>query len=245
MNSNNNPGNYPGNNYNPMNNQNFNPNFQQPNMPMKQCKYCGQYIPKKAKFCSYCSRKQSDLGGAFKAVIIALALIIFVPLIIGSCSRSSKSSSSSQPDVEVSTSNKIQDSSADDTAPNAVEAAKEAAEEDKNTVLYDDNGIKVTYTGIEEHSISYDIKLLIENNTDVNYTVQAADFSVNGFMTTGLLSCSVAAKKKANDKIMIPKSQLEDSGITDIENVEFTLHIFNSDDWTNSIDSDPISIDFK
>jgi|GEM_PF-4512792 len=78
----------------------------------KQCKYCRQPIDPKAKVCPYCQKKQSGIGNVLKAVIIALALIIFVPAFIGACSSNSKKtgSSSSNPTPPVQQTTKEQKS---------------------------------------------------------------------------------------------------------------------------------------
>ena len=60
----------------------------------KLCKYCRSEIDKKASVCPYCQKKQSGLGDAFKAVIVAIALIIFVPAFIGAHNRRSSSTKS-------------------------------------------------------------------------------------------------------------------------------------------------------
>ena len=115
----------------------------------------------------------------------------------------------------------------------------------KRQVLYDTNGIKITYKGLDNHDFwGSKIKLLIENNTDRSYTIQVRDFSANGFMIRGLISADVAAGKKINDGITIKSYDLEENNISSIENVEFTFHIFNWDDWDDSFDSDIIYLEF-
>ena len=76
------------------------------------------------------------------------------------------------------------------------------ATSETNKVVYDDNGIKITYTGITESSGlmgGKKIGLVIENNTSKNYTVQVRNFSINGVMVNPIFSCDVAAGKKAVD----------------------------------------------
>lgn len=112
------------------------------------------------------------------------------------------------------------------------------------TVLLDQNGIKITYLGIGESTSfmdGYEIKLLLQNTTDTNYTVQIRDLSVNGFMTDAVFSCDVAAGKSAHDSIGL--YYLEKDGITGpIEEAEFRFHIFDSDTWMTDFDSDIITV---
>ena len=63
-------------------------------------------------------------------------------------------------------------------------------------------------------------------------------------MIRGLISADVAAGKKINDGITIKSYDLEENNISSIENVEFTFHIFNRDDWDDSFDSDIIYLEF-
>lgn len=117
-----------------------------------------------------------------------------------------------------------------------------------NKVIYDSNNIKVTYTGLSVNDYGeININLTIENNTGKNYTVQVRDFSVNGIMFEPIFSCDVVSGKKAIDGIYLPDWNLKDIGVSNvgqINNVEFKLHIFNSDSWGEYIDTDTISIDF-
>ena len=118
------------------------------------------------------------------------------------------------------------------------------AEEKKNT-LYNANGIKIMYKGISEKYSRKMIKLFIENNSSNNITVQVRDFSINGYMINPIFSSDVATGKKINDDIDIFESDLEDNGIDEIKTIEFKIHYFNSDSWSDDIDSDVIKINVK
>ena len=118
------------------------------------------------------------------------------------------------------------------------------AEERKNT-LYNENGIKIMYKGISEKYSRKMIKLFIENNSSNNITVQVRDFSINGYMINPIFSSDVATGKKINDDIDIFESDLEDNGIDEIKTIEFKIHYFNSDSWSDDIDSDVIKINVK
>lgn len=221
----------------------------------KLCKYCKSQIDKKASICPHCQKKQSGIGDAFKCVIAAIALIIFVPLFVSACNGVKKGykDAEKKASVEVVTtaekSVSIQTGTTDSTeaVTDVDEPTEEVAEaetaETINQVVYDDNNIKVTYTGIEEKPSRYEIMFLIENNND-DYTccVQDRNLSVNGFMISGGISATVAPQKKKNDGISIYKSRLEENNIDSIENIEFTFAIYNWDTLTSVADSDVISI---
>lgn len=113
------------------------------------------------------------------------------------------------------------------------------------TVLMDKNGVKVTYKGIEKSTSfmgGYDIKLFIENSSSTPYTVQVRDLSVNGTMCDVIFSSEVAAGKNINDRILIPESALEKNNITSIQSAEFYFTVFNSNTWSDSFDSDIVTI---
>ena len=221
----------------------------------KLCKYCKSQIDKKASICPHCQKKQSGIGDAFKCVIAAIALIIFVPLFVSACNGVKKGykDAEKKASVEVATtaekSVSIQTGTTDSTEAVTVEdePTEEVTEAETaeaiNQVVYNDNNIKVTYTGIEETSRKVEIKLLIENNTNYTCAVQNRNLSVNGYMISGSMNAVVSSQKKCNDSLSIYKSSLEENKIENIENIEFNLHFFNWDDWTqNNIDSDVISI---
>lgn len=99
------------------------------------------------------------------------------------------------------------------------------------TVILDKDGIKVTAKSIEYDRDDVDIKLLIENNSSKNVTVQTDGFSINGIMIDPIFSADVAAGKKANDSISIYGDYLERANITTIKDIEFSLRVFDSDTW--------------
>lgn len=192
----------------------------------KICKYCRSEIDDKASVCPHCQRKQS--GGAVKMIIAAIAAVIFLPAFIGACSSFRRGyNNAKKASVEVAT-----------------EATTEPATSE-SIVLYNQNNVKITYTGIEEKSSRYELKLLIENETDMNICVQDRDLSINGFMMSGGISAHVAPHKKANDDLTIYKSALEENKIANIENVELCFHIVNWDEWSEYFDSDTITINIE
>lgn len=113
----------------------------------------------------------------------------------------------------------------------------------QETVLVEGSGIKIT-----AKSISYDdlfgpeLKILIENSTDKDLTVQTRSASVNGYMVETMLSADVAAGKKANDAITFLNTDLEACGIGTFADMEFSFHVFTTDDWETYLDTEPIQL---
>jgi hypothetical protein len=110
-------------------------------------------------------------------------------------------------------------------------------------VLLDQNGLKITATGIENDPIwGLGVKLLTENSTAKNLGVSCNALIVNNYMITDLFSSSVAAGKKSNDVMYISSSGLSASGISKIGQIEVYFHIFDSDTYETLFDTDRITI---
>ncbi len=111
-----------------------------------------------------------------------------------------------------------------------------------DTVLYNKNRIKITYNGIAKDDSKTIFKFLIENNSNVGIGVQVRDESINGFMVTGIMSEHVQPGKKANGELTYYNSLLEKEGIYNVQNLEFSFHIFNDETWKAIDDSEIIKI---
>lgn len=216
---------------------------------MKKCKFCQSEIDNKAKICPNCQKKQGK-GILGTIITVFIVLVVFI-IIVGSCaSNKDDKDDKTSKSAEIVTQNKENDTTKEasinkDKADKTTTESTEAPE--ASQVLYDQNGITITYKGIEETYMGVDVKVLIENNTDKNYCVQSRDFSINGYMVDTIFSADVASGKKINDSISVFKSALEKNDIDydSISSIEFYLHIFNWDEFDSSFDSDIISINLK
>lgn len=118
--------------------------------------------------------------------------------------------------------------------------------DDSGEVLYNDNGLKIVSKGLSSSSSVFGpgLMIYIENNTDKDYTIQTRNTSINGFMIDTIMSEKVVSGKKAITAITFLNSSLEDNEISDITSIETSFHIFNDNDWLDSIDTDVITINF-
>ncbi|WP_297639875.1 hypothetical protein [uncultured Clostridium sp.] len=123
---------------------------------------------------------------------------------------------------------------------NKEDKAEEKA--DENQVMYDKNGIKITFKGIENDLMGKAIKLNIENNTDGKKTIQVRDLSINGYMIDGIFSPTIEAGKKANDKISLLKTYLEENDIENIESIELKFAIIDSNDIFDTVNTEIIKV---
>lgn len=74
------------------------------------------------------------------------------------------------------------------------------------------------------------------------FAFQSRNASINGYMVDTFMSVDVVNGKKANDTLTFSDSSLEQCGIKEIADIEFSLHIFDSEDWLNYTDTDAIQL---
>ena len=117
--------------------------------------------------------------------------------------------------------------------------------DESGDVIYDNGGIKVISKGLSDRDIfGPGITLLIINNSAQDITIQTRNSSINGFMIDSIFSSEVLVGKHCASNVTFMQSDLDANGIKDIENVEFSLHIFNMDSWDTITDSDTITLTF-
>lgn len=187
-----------------------------------------------------------------------IASLLTVVLILGSTACSSPSASAVDQPIQ-SASEKDSTTKADTVpanspaAPSATSAAQTespveepAKTEDasiEETLLVDEKDIRITVTGLEYDGwMGPAVKVLIENGSDKDLTVQTRASSVNGYMMESMISADVAAGKKANDEISFMSSDLEAAGISGIADIELSFHVFTTDGWDEYLDTEPVII---
>lgn len=123
---------------------------------------------------------------------------------------------------------------------NGSQSAKVTVEQ---AMLLDQDGIKIQAKElVTDGMMGAELKVLIENDTDKDLTIQCRNSSVNGYMVETMFSAEVAAGKKANDTITFLSSDLELSGVDTIADMEFSFHIFTTDDWDTVLDSRQVQV---
>ena len=113
------------------------------------------------------------------------------------------------------------------TVPETSGQAEVAFEE---LVLVDNDNCTVKVVGIEEDGLfGYGVKLFLENKTQQNLMFSTTDVSVNGFMVDPLWAATVSAGKKANETVTFLSSDFETNGIKTVEEITFTLNVYDND----------------
>ncbi len=120
--------------------------------------------------------------------------------------------------------------------------------DDSGTLAYTGNGIRIVAKGIDKETSLFgpSIVMFIENNSDKAVTVQVRDVSVNGFMIDPMFSPDIMPGKYAIKTMTFMDTNLEENGIEEIETVECSFHIFETNDWFGeSFDTDPVVLTFN
>ncbi len=100
----------------------------------------------------------------------------------------------------------------------------------EETVLLDEDGVKITATGLTYTDYEVRVDLTLENNSgkDLSFVAGSMGYScnsVNGYMIDdGYLNCDVAAGKKASDTISFSYDDLMFYGIDEIADLELGIY---------------------
>ena len=177
---------------------------------------------------------------AKKSKMLLALLLALVMVISTACSGSEdvKQPASVNGDSSVNAGNETESNNVSDKDE---DSAKEITVTE--TVLYDVEGVKVTATGYEDGWMGPEIKILVENNSTKNVLVTSASVSVNGYMMpTAVLYAEVAAGKKSNETMTIMSSELDQSGITVLSELQFYLQIQDPESWETLATSDLLTL---
>ena len=110
--------------------------------------------------------------------------------------------------------------------------ATEGAKPFTPQVLVDNEQVTVKITGIDEKNFwGYTLKVFLENKTETELMYTVDSVSVNGFMCDPFWAVTVAGGKKANEEISFGEGDFEKNGIETVEEITFTLRIYDSEDW--------------
>ena len=107
---------------------------------------------------------------------------------------------------------------------------RESASTDE--VLVDNDYVTVIITEKTDDDFwGYTLKMYIVNKTDVEITVSADDVSINGYMADPYFAKSVSPGKSAFTSMYWSDSTFEDNEITEVENIEFKLRVYDFYSW--------------
>jgi hypothetical protein len=77
----------------------------------------------------------------------------------------------------------------------------------------------------------YTLKCYLENKTEQSLIFSWDDVSVNGYMIDPFWAGGVAPGMRSYREISFAASDFEENDISEVEEIEFTLRAYDSDDW--------------
>ncbi len=134
----------------------------------------------------------------------------------------------------------------DDSVDEAVSAAWTSTPSIEETVLYEENGVRITATALNYSTSEAALDLTIQNETDTRLTFRSNTYSyavnsVNGCMIAeGNLDCDVTPGNSARESVSFSRDGLMFCGITEIADIEVGIAI--SGDGMEDIYTGPLSV---
>lgn len=164
------------------------------------------------------------------AVMMAATMVLSMSACNGSNSEDTSTTPANESSIDAEKADDVSDGTSEDVTI-------------ENQELYNQNGIVITATELNMNGTwGPEIKVIVENNSDKNITVQTRNSSVNGFMTEISFSCDVVAGKKANDSLIFESSSLEACNIETLADIEFSFYIMDSETWDEIASTEIITI---
>lgn len=112
---------------------------------------------------------------------------------------------------------------------------------DQGKELVNQDGIRIVGRYVEEDSFwGAGVVLFLENSTDKNVVVQCDNMSINGFMVTPYFSASVNGGCMAVSSITILSTDLEENGITQVEDLALTFRVAEVDSYQTIFETEEV-----
>ena len=122
------------------------------------------------------------------------------------------------------------------SAGNSQSVGENAADD---RVIVDNSECVFVVTGTDDSSRGYTVEVRCENRGSRTLMFSLSECSVNGWMVDPFWAEEVSAGNRSNSKIVFDRDDLDRCGITSVDEIEFGLHIYDSDDW----EADPVVSD--
>lgn len=178
-----------------------------------------------------CAHLYSMMNTLVSKIICSVGAFIFLMLLIAMGSTEEQSDAK-QEKVSISTKND------DKQADNIIDELTI-----NEQILVDQNGIKISALELVDDSIwGEGLKIIIENNSDMNVSVGCNALIVNDYMISDLFYTTVAAGKKSNEILNISSSELDKINNPDIGKIEIYFNIYDSDTDETLFDSESVTI---
>lgn len=113
----------------------------------------------------------------------------------------------------------------------ATKFVREAASSDQ--VLVDNDELSIIVTGYEPDSMwGYSVDLYLVNKTDKSLMFSVEEASVNGFMADPFFATNLTGGKSSFTSMSWSDTTLEENGIESVDEIVFTIRVYDYDNWT-------------
>lgn len=103
-------------------------------------------------------------------------------------------------------------------------------------IVVDNEECLIKITGIDPDNMwGYTVNFFLINKTDKNVMFSVDEASVNGYMADPFFAKEVMAGKCAFSSISWSDTTLENNNITAVEEIEFKLKVYDSDNWLDGV----------
>ena len=115
---------------------------------------------------------------------------------------------------------------------------------DFSQVLVDNEDLCFAIKNVRDNAaLGYEWKVYVENRTDRNLMFSFERVSVNGVMCDPFWAEVINAGKKGNCEITWMRDSLQEKQIGDVTRVDFTLNVYNDEDYTEAaLMHDPFTV---
>jgi hypothetical protein len=165
---------------------------------------------------------------SFKQVLLCRELMDSMSQLQGDDEKTGKPVDTTQPETP----------NTETEIPNIIDKAPTDAE-----VIYNENGVKISYVEQELGLMGPSLKFYVENNTDQTLDICLTNIYIDGFKAEycGMYCSELGAGKKAYELLTLWESDYEDfSEFPSV--IEFVVKIQDSTSWNTLVETEPMYI---
>ena len=165
---------------------------------------------------------------SFKQVLLCRELMDSMSQLQGDAENTGKPVDTTQPETP----------NTETEIPNIIDKAPTDAE-----VIYNENGVKISYVEQELGLMGPSLKFYVENNTDQTLDICLTNIYIDGFKAEycGMYCSELGAGKKAYESLTLWESDYEDfSEFPSV--IEFVVKIQDSTSWNTLVETEPMYI---
>ncbi len=185
-----------------------------------------------------------------KTTKITIALLLIALMLLTACGQTDDNTAdTTKPDSTQSeqADNTSETDNNNDDAQNNDDNAASGDNLIAETVLFDQNGVKVSATAIEDDPmLGTTLQLMIENSTDQELELLYPYVAVNGYMVRqDLMFITAPSNDNEDGEIFILPETLKNAGVTEIGDIEMMFEVRDSEGMETIFKTDKIMLKTK